>query len=78
METTWGSRPGLCVGCAESAHWWSDPHTDGPIRTLESLRAASLRRLTTARFSALLPSPNRGLGKVPEPTWLLALHAVLQ
>src|SRR5271157_4256236 len=74
MESTGGSRPGLCVRCAESTHPWSDPHTDGPIRTLESLRAAPLRRLTTACSGALLPSPDRGPGKVPEPTWLLALR----
>ena len=72
MESTGGSRPGLCVRCAKSTHWWSDPHTGGPIRTLESLGAAPLRRLTTARSGALLPSPDRGPGKVPEPTWLLA------
>src|SRR5271157_82181 len=74
MESTGGSRPGLCVRCAESTHPWSDPHTGGPIRTPESLGAAPLRRLTTTRSGALLPSPDRGPGKVPESTWLLALR----
>jgi len=60
METTGGSRPGLCVRCAKSTHWWSDPHTGGLIRTLQSLGAAPLRRLTTARSGALLLSPDRG------------------
>src|SRR5208337_1830131 len=36
MESTGGSRPGLCVRCAKSTHWWSDPHTGGRIRTPEA------------------------------------------
>ena len=51
MESTGGSRPGLCVRCAKSAHLWFDPHTRGPIRTLQSLGATPPLRRFTQRFA---------------------------